>query len=285
MKVTIKQIEKELLLTFANKYGKKPKVYGVPRGGWFIALLIDRLDLGVQVDSVDKANVIVDDIIDSGRTRSRYFNKYMHLPFYAVFEKEKAGDVWFEFPWEGSKEQDGQELVVRMLEFIGENPNREGLTDTPWRVIKAWKELYSGYHQDPKKILSKIFESSVNQMVICKDIEFYSTCEHHLIPFFGKAHIGYLPNGKVVGLSKLARLVDVYARRLQLQENLTQQIADAIVEYIPECRGSGVVIEAQHLCMCSRGIAKQNSYMKTSALNGIIKEDIKAREEFFKLIA
>jgi GTP cyclohydrolase I len=261
----------------------KPTVWGVPRGGWCIAQMLVQLELAYQVYGSEPdpfADVIVDDIIHTGRTRSKWLEKYPNKMFYAPFENETE---WLVFPWEKGKEEDAEELVTRILEHVGEDPNREGLLDTPNRVVRSWKELFSGYGREPKEILSKIFDTTVDQMVICKDIEFYSTCEHHLIPFFGKAHIGYLPKGKVVGLSKLARLVDVYARRLQLQENLTQQIADAIHEHIPDCRGAGVVVEAQHLCMCSRGVAKQNSVMKTSALAGVFRDQA-TRDEFFNLI-
>jgi len=177
----------------------------------------------------------------------------------------------------------GENVVRAMLEAIGENPKREGLLDTPKRVVKSWKEIYGGYDQDPEEILSTCFTNeNYDQMIISKDIEFYSTCEHHMIPFFGKAHVGYIPMKKVVGLSKLARVVDVFARRLQIQEQLTDQIADAIDEVLRP-KGVFVVLNSKHMCMCARGVAKQNSSMTTSAIRGVFK-NAGARQEFMELI-
>lgn len=182
-----------------------------------------------------------------------------------------------------TKEEQGQRIIRDLLVFLGEHPEREGLKDTPRRVIKSFKEIYAGYHMDPKKILGTTFETSgYNQMVICKDIEMYSTCEHHMIPFFGKCHIGYIPGDKVVGLSKLARLVEVFSRRLQIQEKLTQQICDTLQDVLKP-KGVIVVIEAKHMCMCARGIGKQNSMMITSAIKGMF-EKMEGRSEFMELI-
>ena len=179
---------------------------------------------------------------------------------------------------------DQQDIVRQMLSLIGENPDREGLVDTPKRVIKSYKEIFRGYHIDPKAVLSTTFEKgNYNQMVICRDIEFYSTCEHHLIPFFGKAHVAYIPNERVVGLSKLARLVDVFSRRLQIQEKLTDEIADTLNEVLSPL-GVMVVIDAKHMCMCARGVQKQNSSMITSCVRGLFKTDDKARTEFLTLV-
>lgn len=173
-------------------------------------------------------------------------------------------------------------LIADLLTHIGENPNREGLLDTPARVVKSWGALYGGYKQNPEEILGRVFEAGkYDQMVILRDIEMYSTCEHHMLPFFGKAHIAYIPNDKVVGLSKLARLVECFSRRLQIQERLTQQIADALNEHLLP-QGTGVIIEAKHFCMISRGINKQNSVMTTSHLTGVFKNP-GVKEEFFKL--
>jgi GTP cyclohydrolase I len=179
--------------------------------------------------------------------------------------------------------QHAGEMAVKMiLEVIGEDYKREGLLDTPKRVVKSWKEIFAGYKQDPKAVLGTTFEKGqYDQMVICKDIELYSTCEHHMIPFFGKAHIGYIPGEKVVGLSKLARLVEVFARRLQIQEKLTDEIATTLEEVLKP-RGVMVVIEAKHMCMCARGVGKQNSWMVTSSIKGLFKEK-EAREEFLAL--
>ncbi|MSN95724.1 GTP cyclohydrolase I FolE [Campylobacter sp. FMV-PI01] len=174
--------------------------------------------------------------------------------------------------------------VKNMLKIIGEDVNRDGLIDTPSRVFKAFKFLTSGYSQDPKDILNDaLFESSNNEMVLVKDIEFYSLCEHHLLPIIGRVHVGYIPNGKVVGLSKIPRMVDVFARRLQIQEQLTEQIAQALQEVI-EPKGVGVVIEARHMCVEMRGVQKINSITTTSALRGGFITDARTRKEFFSLI-
>jgi len=176
-----------------------------------------------------------------------------------------------------------EEHIIKLLEYIGEDPNREGLVKTPYRVIKSYSELFSGYKQNPKDILSTRFNSSNDEMVFCNNIDFYSMCEHHMLPFFGKCHIGYLPQGKVVGLSKLARLVEIFARRLQIQENMTTQIAEAIMDELKPL-GVGVVVEAQHLCMKMRGVRNHNSYMKTSKLLGNFQTNNNTRAEFFSLI-
>ncbi len=174
-------------------------------------------------------------------------------------------------------------LIVQLLKLIGDDPKREGLTDTPKRVLKSYRELFSGYKQDPEKILGTTFEaSSYDQMVVLKNIELYSTCEHHMIPFFGKAHVAYIPTGRVVGLSKLARLVDAFARRLQIQEQLTEQIASTI-EAVLKPQGVMVVIDAKHMCMCARGVGKQHSSMVTSAIRGAFK-NAEPRAEFLRLI-
>jgi len=174
--------------------------------------------------------------------------------------------------------------VRKMLTLIGEDPNREGLRRTPERFEKAFRYLTSGYRQDPEKLLNgAMFSVCYDNMVVVKDIELYSLCEHHLLPFFGKCHVAYIPNKKVVGLSKIARLVNMYARRLQIQERLTSQIAKAIQEKLsPE--GVGVVVEARHLCMVMRGVEKQHSAAMTSAMLGAFRENKQTRDEFLSLI-
>jgi GTP cyclohydrolase I len=172
----------------------------------------------------------------------------------------------------------------RVLDSIGEDKNREGLLKTPERVAKAMTHLTQGYNQDATKILeSAIFNENYQEMVIVKDIEMYSLCEHHMLPFFGKAHVAYIPNGKIVGLSKIPRVVDVFSRRLQVQERLTREIRDSIQKTLQPL-GVAVVIEAQHLCMQMRGVAKQNSTTTTSAFTGIFLSDQRTREEFINLI-
>ena len=171
-----------------------------------------------------------------------------------------------------------------LLELMGENPAREGLVNTPKRAARALEYVTQGYRQNLDSIVNNaIFESDNDQMVIIKDIELYSICEHHLLPFVGKCHIAYLPDGKVIGLSKMARITDMYARRLQIQENLTEQIARAI-EQVTDARGVGVIIEAQHFCMMMRGVQKQNSVMKTSMMLGTFRTDHRTRTEFLTLV-
>lgn len=173
--------------------------------------------------------------------------------------------------------------IEEILKQIGENPQREGLMDTPKRFEKAFKFLCAGYKENPEQILSKKFHEKYDEIVLLKDIELYSTCEHHLLPFFGKCHIAYIPNGQVVGISKLARLMECYARRLQIQERLCNEIVDAIQKELKPV-GAACIIEAQHFCMTSRGIQKQNSKMVTSALRGVFKEKGETRAELMRLI-
>jgi len=177
-----------------------------------------------------------------------------------------------------------EEAVRNIIKSVGEDSEREGLRDTPARAARAWGHLMQGYAQDPGEIIGKaIFSEECDQMVIVRDIEVYSMCEHHLLPFFGKCHIGYIARGRVYGVSKLARLVDCFARRLQLQERLTRQVAESLMGPIG-AEGVGVVIEAQHLCMMMRGVSKQNSVMVTSSMLGSFREEPAARAEFLRLI-
>lgn len=175
-------------------------------------------------------------------------------------------------------------LVRRQLELLGEDPDREGLLKTPERVARAMEFMTQGYRQDARTVIGDaLFEESHSNMILVRDIELYSMCEHHLLPFIGKAHIAYIPDGHIVGLSKLARVVDVYARRLQVQERLTDEIAQALTDVLKP-RGVGVVIEAAHLCMMMRGVQKQNSTTVTSAVRGTFRDDPKTRDEFLRLI-
>jgi GTP cyclohydrolase I len=175
-------------------------------------------------------------------------------------------------------------LIRQLLVELGEDPDREGLVKTPERVAKAFSFLTHGYRQDLKTVINNaLFTQTTSSMVIVKDIELYSLCEHHMLPFFGRCHIGYIPDGKVFGVSKLARMVDMYARRLQLQERLTEQISQVVME---ECgaKGVGVMIEARHLCMMMRGVEKQNSTMVTSSVLGVFRDHLATREEFLSLV-
>ena len=185
-------------------------------------------------------------------------------------------------PWDAKDEL--KDMVLRQLALIGEDPEREGLADTPKRVAKSLKFLTQGYRTCVEDVVGQgVFSDDGHRnMVMVRDIELYSLCEHHMLPFFGKAHVAYIPNGKIVGLSKIPRIVDVFARRLQVQERLTDQIANAIEEVL-QPTGVGVVIEANHLCMMMRGVEKQNSSTITSALRGSFRDDAKTREEFLSL--
>ncbi len=183
-----------------------------------------------------------------------------------------------------SKQKEFESAITKVLELLGENPKREGLLKTPHRVAKAWEFLTEGYHEDPKEILNKaLFTSTNDEMVVVRDIEFYSTCEHHMLPIIGRVHVAYIPDGKVVGLSKIPRIVNLYARRLQIQEQMTEQIADAIAETINP-KGVAVVVHARHMCMEMRGVQKINSTTVSSALRGLFKSDQRTRSEFYNII-
>ncbi len=180
---------------------------------------------------------------------------------------------------------DMEELVHGMLVHIGEDPGREGLLKTPHRVAESMKFLMKGYGQDPHKLLNgAVFKEKYSEMVIVKDVNFFSMCEHHMLPFYGKIHVAYIPNGKIVGLSKIPRLIEMFSRRLQVQERLTQEIAETLFSALRPI-GVGVVCEGRHLCMMMRGVEKQNSLATTSAMLGIFRDDIKTRSEFLTLIS
>ena len=176
-----------------------------------------------------------------------------------------------------------EQFVRALIEHIGEDPEREGLKDTPRRVIAAYEKMFAGYGQKPEDVLTVFGDELYDEMIVVKEVEFYSMCEHHLLPFFGKAHVGYIPNGKIIGLSKIPRLVEMYARRLQNQERLTNQIARALYSILKP-KGVGVILEAKHLCMMSRGVEKQHSEVTTSALLGLFKKDLNTRNEFLSFI-
>ncbi|MEO6331113.1 MAG: GTP cyclohydrolase I FolE [Gemmatimonadaceae bacterium] len=184
---------------------------------------------------------------------------------------------------EGLPEEELAALVRRQLELVGENPDRDGLLKTPTRVASSLKWLTRGYDLDVADVVGDaIFEEKHDNMIMVRDIEVYSLCEHHMLPFFGKAHVAYIPNGRIIGLSKLPRVVDVFARRLQVQERMTEEIAQALTDIL-QPRGVGVVIEAFHLCMMMRGVQKQNSKTITSAVRGVFRDDYKTRDEFLRL--
>lgn len=174
-------------------------------------------------------------------------------------------------------------LVQDQLAYIGEDPHREGLVDTPKRIVKMWDEIYGGYKQHPKDVLTVFDADGYDQIILLKNIELYSTCEHHMVPFFGKAHIAYIPGEKLIGISKLARLLDIYAKRLQIQERIGDQVTDALMEYLKP-KGAACIIEACHLCMRMRGVEKQNATMVTSSLRGAFLDKPEARAELMQLI-
>lgn len=259
--------------------------YGVPRGG---SVLVAMLCLN-PANTPEEADSIVDDVIASGKTKAFWKKSFPTKPFCALIDKtqpdeEWAKNVWIHFPWEPPPDKDMGESITRLIEYVGEDPNREGLKETPARVIKAWKEWTSGYGVNPVEIL-KNFEDGgekYSEMVVVRDLPFYSHCEHHLTPFFGTATIGYIPNGKIVGLSKLGRILGVYAKRLQVQERLTTLVADTIQTHL-QPKGVGVLIKARHLCMESRGLAKQGHETITSALRGEFMTDGTVRQEFLSI--
>lgn len=262
------------------------KIYPIPRGGVPIAYALRCFMQFSLVDNPEDANLFIDDIIDSGDTMKHYCDEFPGVPFFAIIDKTD-GDFegsWVVFPWEGTAEAGIEPNIVRLLEYVGEDPHRGGLLETPHRVAKAWGHWCNGYSKNAKDIL-KVFEDGAekyNQMVTVKDIPFYSHCEHHLAPFFGTVTISYVPNGRIVGLSKLSRLTSMFAQRLQVQERLTDQIADAIMEHLSPV-GVGVVIKARHLCMESRGICQQGHHTITTSLRGVMMDDDQARSEFLRL--
>lgn len=265
---------------------RKPRVYAVPRGGIPAAYAIKRFRDFDFVDHPSEADVVVDDLIDSGATMERVGGMGAGgVPFIALLDKRVSPwtGVWIVFPWEGDSVGSFEDNILRTLQFIGEDAGREGLRETPARVVKAWQHWCKGYSEDPADIL-KTFEdgaAGVDEMVLVRDIPFYTHCEHHMAPFFGKATVAYIPDGRIVGLSKINRLVDCFARRLQVQERLTTQIADAIAEHLKP-KGVGVLVQARHLCMESRGVCQQGHSTVTSALRGVM-VDGTVRQEFLHL--
>lgn len=267
---------------------KQPHIlFGIPRGGVPVSyLLAHRFQIS---DDNEEATIFVDDLIDSGRTRTRWGKYRPEVPFFALAdylrEPNRQGD-WLVFPWEvteqGTSEKSAEDIVVRLLQYIGEDPGREGLLETPKRVLNAWKDWTAGYGVDPKSILKTFEDGSENydEMIVVKDLPFFTHCEHHLAPFFGSITIGYVPNKRIVGLSKFSRLIEVFSRRLQVQERLTTQLAHALNDSLAP-KGVGVLIKARHMCMESRGV-KQRGETTTNALLGVFREG-NVRQEFLSL--
>jgi len=274
----------EVYSRIENSIPKGKKCFGIPRGGFFVAAAT-----GNAVGTPEEAEILVDDLTDSGRTRKYWKEKYPNKPFHVLLDKEKEGlkGHWIIFPWETDEETGGTggptDAVVRLLQWIGENPTRDGLIDTPARVVKAWQEMTAGYHEDPEEILGKSFEVDHDEMIALKGIRFTSLCEHHVLPFSGICAVGYLPKKRVVGISKLARVVQTFAKRLQIQERLTQEIAEAIQKHV-DTEGVGVVIKATHSCMACRGALQPDAEMVTSCLLGEMRDSPVARQELLYLL-
>lgn len=298
----IVKLARHLVSVIRSEHDEHVIVYGVPRGGVPVAYLVAAMSNGTisVANTPEEATVFVDDLVDSGATARKWQAKYPGKEFYALLDKDNphspcngvdARDLliagnWLVFPWEGDETEDEgiEDNIRRLLQFVGEDPARGGLLETPARVAKAWAHWTSGYGKDAKDLL-KVFEDGADgcdEMVIVKDIPFYTHCEHHLAPFFGTATVAYIPDGRIVGLSKISRIVDMFARRLQVQERLTNQIADALNDNLSP-KGVGVVIRARHLCMESRGICQQGHHTITSALRGVLKDKPEARAEFMSL--
>jgi len=264
-------------------------VYPVPRGGIFAALVLRNAAQGRGkcldiTERPDEAHLYVDDVVDSGRTRADVIRAHGEKPFVVLVDKKKENiQGWVSFPWERMCEESGpEENVRRLIEYIGDDPKREGLIETPTRVIRSYSEFFRGYKENPFEIMKTFSDDNCDQIVLVKDIEFASVCEHHMLPFLGRAHIAYIPDGRVIGVSKLVRLLEVFSRRLQIQERLGQQVTGALDEHLRPL-GSACILEAKHLCMVCRGVNKQHSQMVTSSLTGVfLKQDVK--QELLHLI-
>lgn len=280
----------------ASRMHPGARVYAIPRGGIPAALAIGQhVKIELVSDPAD-ADFIVDDLIESGATMARTLTAATHRPggrkFFAggpvpvvlIDKREEAWKGrWVVFPWEETAEKGVEDHFIRILQFMGEDSQRGGLLETPARAAKAWQFWTKGYHEDPAEIL-KTFEDGAegcNEMVVVRDIPLYSHCEHHLAAIFGTATVAYIPEGRIVGLSKINRVVDCFARRLQVQERLTAQVADALMDNLKP-KGVGVVVKARHMCMESRGVCQQGHSTITSALRGVF-ADGTVRQEFLAL--
>ena len=255
-----------------NKYAMNTKYWGIPRGGQVVAGI-----LGNAVDKVEYCDVIVDDLIDSGDTVKKHLKH--NKPIEVLIDKRKEYQKkWLVFPWE-THEGDIEDNVTRILQYFNEDPKREGLLETPKRYIKFFKEFLN----PPAWKFTTFDSAGYDEMIVQTNIPFYSLCEHHISPFFGKGHIAYIPGKKIVGLSKLARTLEMFSRRLQNQERITTQVSEFLQEKL-DPQGVAVVLKAKHLCMEMRGVKKHDTWTTTSKMTGFFKDDAKARAEFLQLI-
>ncbi len=290
----VDQIAKKFL---NEKSWQQPiSIYGVPKGGLApaYALVSSMQQRGIDAivtDNPQEVRIIIDDVIDSGKTRDYFLKLHSQANFIALIDKtlpdSQFKNIWVSFPWEISLEETDQsahDIVTRLLQFIGEDPNRKELIKTPKRVIEAWKFWTQGYGKSAEEILQPLPSGNdeIDEMIMLHNIPVYSHCEHHLTPIIGIAHIGYIPKEKIIGLSKLARIVDMFSRRLQMQERLTNQIADAIFKYL-EPKGTGIIVRAKHFCMITRGAQMPSGLTTTSAMRGVLLTKPEARAEFLTL--
>jgi len=308
--ISMKMVEEKLLdmvHLFKEIFPDLDYIIGVSRGGIIPAtllwkmqkyqaiklLIVNPFDKSAFDGLEGKRILVVDDILDTGATVEFFKNlavekKLRKVNFTFLYTKDSSDKRWYVFPWEGSLDSffsgAREQAVTALLRSIGEDPLREGLKGTPSRISRAYDELFSGYNQDPKEIISTNFNSECyDEMIILKDIEFYSMCEHHMLPFYGKVHFAYIPKSRIVGISKISRLVEVFSRRLQIQERMTRQIGEEFDD-IMQTNGVAVVVEGIHLCMLMRGIKKENAKMTTSYMHGVFREKIATRNEFLRLI-
>ena len=262
--------------TMKNALNKNTdKIYGIPRGGQIVAGLT-----GMAVDTPEDATIIIDDLYDSGATYNKWVEKYPDKEFVFLFNKQfEYQNTWLQFPWEESGEKEVEENVIRLLEYFGEDASREGLKETPKRYVKFFKQFLS-----PPEFNCTTFESEgYDEMIVQTNIPFHSLCEHHIAPFFGIGAIAYIPNKKIIGLSKLARTLDQFSRRLQNQERITIQVAEFLQNEL-DPQGVAVVLKAKHMCMEMRGVKKHDTWTTTSKMIGVFKDNEITRNEFLSLI-
>lgn len=285
----------------SSGYNRLKYVYGIPRGGMPLAYTLSsllHLPMIFQLGAVSEDSIlIVDDVIDSGTTRNRfkdYLFACIHVKAGAralhgnIYYAHKDMNAWIHYFWEGQEPSSSiEDNYTRILQYVGEDVTREGLLETPKRMAKAFKEMCSGYEMKVEDVIKDFDACGCNELVLMRDIELQSLCEHHVLPFIGYAHVAYIPNGRVIGASKLARIVDIFSKRLQIQERIGEQVTDALMKHL-NAKAAACIITAKHMCMQCRGIKKQSSSMVTSSLKGIFidgtMQGIAARAELMSLI-